>query len=918
VAAPLVSNGVGQFSVNGQRTDSNYYTIDGVSANNGSLPGASGGVNAKYLAGTLPQLNAVGTTSSLISIDSLDQFTHVTSSATAESGRQSGGQIQLASRAGSNLYHGTAFDFLRNEFFDARNFFLRTCTTAGVCTTSHKQKSRQNDFGGSFSGPVRIPFLYNGKDKTFFFFSFEGQRLQLPGNVNAGIYVPSTSFRTQAQAAGSNAAAFLNALPVPNGAPDTSGNWALFTGTYTTPYNTNATSVRVDQNIGDKLHVFARYFYSPSSGTTRNLSVLTATQQESTGGTLAATYTFTPKLTNELTLNYSRNTGASLAQFDNFGGATPLSVAALTFPYTGTNSRFAQYSLSYNSHSSTFGVGNTNTTLQRQSEIADTVSYAVGKHQLSAGVDIRLLAPIYQPIGFQANYSFYSASLLLANTLSNYTLTAAQEEHLHFHYLSLFAQDTWRPTKRLSLDYGLRWDLDPPPSEESGRRPASVIIPDPNNLATMRLSTPSDPYYKTSLGAVAPRFGGAYILHDNRGAETVLRGGIGLYFNPNNDLAAAGFSSYPFVTTVSNFAAGTPYPLPASAALPPPVATLTLPVSAVLTALEPNLALPYNMQWNVTLQQAFHGQTVSIAYVGSTGQRLLTTQQLNGSAPYTTAVPSPPRPNANFSYVQYTYNQPTSNYHSLQVQFIRPLSKGLQALGNYTWSHAIDTVSNDFAVGTLDRSDSDFDVRHSATAALVYQTPTVLRNSGLFNALERGAGNDWHLALFAIGHTGTPGNVTAGNYIGSNGLQSSARPDRVLTQPLWIPAPGQAAGKRVNPAAFSSPPLYPGVPSYDTSDFARQGTLPRNALVLPGLYQFNVAVSRHVAITDRVNMQLRVETYNVANHPNFGYYNLSWSPTVSSTFGYPSQMANSSLNGTNQLYNLGGPRSIQLSATIAF
>jgi hypothetical protein len=88
--------------------------------------------------------------------------------------------------------------------------------------------------------------------------------------------------------------------------------------------------------------------------------------------------------------------------------------------------------------------------------------------------------------------------------------------------------------------------------------------------------------------------------------------------------------------------------------------------------------------------------------------------------------------------------------------------------------------------------------------------------------------------------------------------------------------------------------------------------------VLPGLYQFNVAVSRHVAITDRVNMQLRVETYNVANHPNFGYYNLSWSPTVSSTFGYPSQMANSSLNGTNQLYNLGGPRSIQLSATIAF
>ncbi len=918
VAAPLVSNGIGQFSVNGQRTDSNYFTVDGVSVNNGTVPGTSGLSSGKYLAGTLPALNALGTTSSMISVDALDQFTLVTSSATAESGRQSGAQVQLASRAGSNLYHGTAFDFLRNEFFDARNFFLRTCNTSGVCTTNKKAKSRQNDFGGSFSGPVRVPFLYNGVDKTFFFFSYEGQRLQLPSYVNANTYVPSVSFRAQAQAAGSNAAAFLNALPVPNGALDTSGNWAIFTGTYTTPYNTNATSVRVDQNVGDKLHLFARYFYSPSSSTGRNLSVLTSTQQQALGGTLGATYTFTPRLVNEVTVNYTRNTGASVAYFDDFGGATPVSVIALTAPYAGTASRFAQYSLSYNSHSSAFGVGNTNTTLQRQSQITDRVSYTLGKHNLSAGVDVRLLAPVYQPIGFQVNYSFYSAPLLLANTLSNYTLTSTQEEHIHFHYFSLFAQDSWRPSKRLSLDYGIRWDLDPPPTEESGRRPASVIIPDPNNLATMRLSTASDPSYKTSLGAVAPRLGAAYVVHDGPGAQTVVRGGIGLFFSPNNDLAASGFSSFPFTTTQSNYAAGTPYPLPATLALAPPVATLTLPVRTTLPALEPNLDLPYNMQWNLTLQQALHGQTLSIAYVGSTAQRLLTTQQLNGAAPYTAANPSPQAPNPNFSYIQYTYNQPTSNFHSLQVQFIRPLSKGLQVLGNYTWSHAIDTVSNDFAVGTLDRSDADFDVRHSATAALVYATPGVRRTSGFGNAVLRGAANDWHLALFAIAHTGTPGNVTAGNYVGSNGLQSAARPDRVLSQPLWISAPGQAGGKRVNPAAFSLPPLYPGVPSYDTTDFARQGTLPRNAIELPGLYQFNTSVSRRVALTERVNLQLRVETYNVANHPNFGYYNLAWGPTVGSSFGLPSQMASAALNGTNTLYNLGGPRSIQLSAKLQF
>ena len=928
VAAPLIQGGVGQFSVNGQRTDANYFTVDGASANNGTVP-ASGVTNAKYLAGTLPELNAVGTTSSLISIDALDQFTLVTSSASAESGRQSGGQVQLLSSAGSNQYHGTAFDFLRNELFDARSYYQRTCTTAGVCKTNPKTKTRQNDFGGRFSGPLRIPFLYNGTDKTFFFFDYEAQRLLSPTSANT--YVPSVSFRAKAVAAGSAVAPVLAAFPLPNGAVDSSGNWANYIDSISTPYNTNATSIRVDQNAGDKLHLFARYSYAPSFGNSRTAilpSLVTSTQQDAISGTVGATYTFTPHLANEFTVNYTRNQAVSRNYFDNFGGAVPVSASTLDAPYAGTGTTFATFSLSYNSHSSTFSIGDSNVTLQRQSQVTDHVSYTVGKHTLRVGADIRLLAPIYQPIGYQGTYSFYSAANVVNSILSNYTLTASQEEHLHYHYFSLFAQDSWKPTNRLSLDYGIRWDLDPPPSEESGRRPAFIIVPDPNDLSTARLATPSDPYYKTSLGAVAPRFGGAYIVHATPGAETVVRGGIGLYFDPNNDVAASGYSSYPFVNSVSNFAQ-TPYPLTTAKAVAPSEPTLTLPVSAYLPALEPNLDLPFNMQWNVTLQQALHGQSLSIAYVGSTGRRMLTTQQLNAPEPTTATNPSPQPPNPNFGRIQYSFNQPTSNYHSLQVQFIRPLNKGLQALVNYTWSHAIDDVSNDVNTGTLDRGNADFDVRHSFTAAFLY-TPTYQRSgSGFVNGTVSHLANGWHLSGFAIAHTGTPGNVTAGTYTGPNGETFAARPDLVPGVPLWLPAPGIVGGKKANVAAFTLPTLYnpgylfsfcqtPGCPQ-DLTDFARQGTTPRNYLRMPGLYQFNVAVARQVQLTERANLQLRVEAYDVTNHASAGYYNLSWS-AGSSLYGVPAanQTASSGGNGTNPLYNLGGPRSIQLSAKLQF
>ena len=174
--------------------------VDGVSAN--INPTISAGLGT---AGVLPAQTALGTSQALLSVDALEEFRIQTSGYTAEYGRQPGGEVQFTSRAGTNDWHGTAFDYLRNTVFDANSWGNNKF---GI----PKGAERQNDFGGTLGGPIRIPNLYNGKDRTFFFFSYEGLRLFLPNSLQTN--VPTVAFR---QAAASSVQPFLNAYPLPNG-----------------------------------------------------------------------------------------------------------------------------------------------------------------------------------------------------------------------------------------------------------------------------------------------------------------------------------------------------------------------------------------------------------------------------------------------------------------------------------------------------------------------------------------------------------------------------------------------------------------------------------------------------------------------------------------------------------------------------
>src|SRR5436305_6492936 len=195
----------GEFSVNGQRAEENYYTVDGVSANLGGASG-SGLTSGAGASGSIGASTTLGTTQALVSVDDLQEFRVQSSTYSAEYGRTPGGQFAFETKSGTNQWHGTAYDYLRNDYFDANDWFNNYLAVK-------EPPLRQNDFGGTLGGPVRIPHLYNGKDKTFFFFSYEGLRLLQPQPAFVAA-VPDAALRANTPAPLNQV---LKAFPVPNG-----------------------------------------------------------------------------------------------------------------------------------------------------------------------------------------------------------------------------------------------------------------------------------------------------------------------------------------------------------------------------------------------------------------------------------------------------------------------------------------------------------------------------------------------------------------------------------------------------------------------------------------------------------------------------------------------------------------------------
>jgi hypothetical protein len=447
------------------------------------------------------------------------------------------------------------------------------------------------------------------------------------------------------------------------------------------------------------------------------------------------------------------------------------------------------------------------------------------------------------------------------------------------------------------VTYGLRWDVNPAlKGKNRDNDPFTVIGVD--NPATMTLAPRGTPLYETTWGNFAPRVGLAYQFEGLKNWDAALRAGFGVFYDLGQGSLGGVSSFFPYIVD-KNFSLS-PFPLSPQDAAPPPL-TINLPVGTMLLA-DPQLKLPRTYQWNVALEQAIgNTQSLSVTYVGAIGRQLLRVTNIFNVNP-------------NFEFIAFTDNSATSDYNALQVKYQRRLSRGLQALGSYSWSHSIDIASTDalatnintpgqIANANVDRGNSNFDIRHAFTAGITYELPSLGSDKTVKTIL-----GGWSLDSFIYARSAPPVNVVGSSFF-TAGTQLAPRPNIFPGIPLEIHGSQFPGGKIFNRAAFSAAPA------------GTQGNFGRNVLRGFAAWQADVGVQRQFHLSESLRLRFRAEFFNLFNHPNFG------SPTnvlTSPLFGRSTQTLANSLGaggangGFNPLYQIGGPRSIQFALKLQF
>jgi hypothetical protein len=865
----------GDFSINGQRTESNYYTVDGVS---GNVSAGSSAGNGYAASGAMAATSALGTTQSLLSVDALQEFRVETSSYSAEYGGSPGGQLSFVTRSGTNTLHGSAFDYLRNGSLDANNWFNDELGQP-------KSEIHQNDFGGTLGGPVWIPKLYQGRNKTFFFVSYEGLRMTEP--VAASIqYVPDLFMRQQAPAV---LKPILNAypLPSPNGVDYGTAkapSLAQFFQGYSVPGQIDSTSVRLDHTFSLALSGFFRFADTPSSTQSRSLSAITTGQMNVQTYTAGLTYVLSPSITNQFRLGYSRSLSVSTSGVDAFGGGVPIDLGRAMGNTSGTTGQDLNPEIYLSIPGAGTSVLNVAAGQDRQHQwnLTDISEMLRGKQHLKFGVDFRTITT-YQalhPTTILGEYT--TATGVLSNVaLLTEVLRYAPTQPV-FNQVALFAQDDWRVNTRLSVSAGLRWEFAPPPHNTLSPQPYTVTgsLANPNSLA---LAPNGTPMWHNSWYNFAPRLGLAYQFHNSENWMTVVRMGGGVFFDTNNVIADSGVFSGLGTFARGSYASSS---LPLTAAQQNIGFSVTTPYSQ-FTIYPAHFQLPYSLEWNASIEQGLgKGNSATISYVGSAGRRLTIDQELNLS-----------KINPSFTSVFYPLGV-TSDYDALQAKFQRSIGNGLNAIVSYSWSHSIDFGSN-FSALSATRGNSDFDLRNNFQAGVTWQLPKVRSSALMSSAL-----NGWRVDGRVLARTSYP-IALQGNFLTdpATGSEYYSSLNLVPNQPIYLHGKQYPGGRALNPAAFT----------YPTG--TDQGNTPRNFVRGFGASQVNFAAAREFRISEQTHLQFRWEAFNLFNHPNFGYID----PTRGdATFGQALQTLNQSLATVASQYQQGGPRSMQFMLRLSF
>jgi Ca-activated chloride channel family protein len=860
-------------STNGQRSSANSFTLDGIDANfgvasGGATPGASAG-------GSSPGLTAIGDTSAIAPLSAIQEVDLHTYSNSAEYGRNSGALVNVVTKSGTNAFHGSAFEFFGNHLFDANDWFANS---RGLS----RPQSGSNEFGGTFGGPIK-------RDRLFFFTAYEGFRLHQP--VTAVTDVPSLASRLAAAGA---VRQLLAAYPLATGTARSDG-FAESAAAFVNRGNHNTGVLRLDSHPTNNLTLGGYYNFTDSLAEERgvggfSLNTLGRVFNRSQMASGRATWSISPSVVGDLRMNYSRLNSRSSYQLDDFGGAVPPPAAML-------------------SPSSVFDLNGHNTMLmsaadaastQRQFNVVGSIAMVSGEHQFKFGADYRRTFPIIGLREFEQNTLFDGVSQALTAVAARVNLFArTQTQRPSFDAFSTYAQDEWRKTKRLTLNYGLRWELNPAPGMRGNQLLAVNDVTDPSRPSFAPVGTR---LWATTYGNFAPRVGAAYQLNDD--SSFVVRAGFGVFYdNSNNAVGEAFAESYPLLKATT--ALGVPFTF-AGGTTP-----ATPSISAPLSVFDPNLKLPYSLQWNVSVEREVgaKNQVISAAYVASANRRLLLTSTLVD-------------PSAAFSLVRLTDNDGRSDYHSLQIHFRRRLAQGLGAMASYTLGKSSDNFSDDSAGralfravdSRLERGPSDFDIRQTLSGFVSYDPRDPFADGVLKHLFH-----NWSLnSVFSV-RSAAPVNVvyalpTTYGFV-------YLRPDLVSGASLYQIDSNVAGDRRLNTAAFAIP-----------GDF-RQGTLARNALRGFPVAQFDFALRRRFNFTDDLRLTVGMEAANIFNHPNFaspggsdaslGTRFAPGSFTLNQTFGqsftHAARTGSAAVGDTfGSSYYPGGPRSLRLSAKFEF
>jgi hypothetical protein len=674
---PATRGDAGQFVTDGQRPNTNYFAVDGVSANNGV---SAGGLPAQAAGGALPVLSAFGSLDALISLDAVQDFQIQTSSTGSDFGWLPGASIAITSRSGSDELHGSGAFSFRDELLGANDWFANR---AG----EPRAALREENEAATLGGPLR-------RNRTFFFLSFERMDLRQPFAWYEA--VPSIRARKSASAWAQPALALF---PNPNG-PELGNGLAVWNGRDSRPAGLEAGSVRVDHMLTKRISWFGRYSDSPSNEQFGDIQI-NRLDFRSWSGTIGLNARLGPEASFDFRLNESVTSAQSVWSGNSGCELLPVAAQFLPAPTCGLLVRFQIDGVGQ------LVSGSEGERRQRQFQIAQSASWKHGGHTLQAGVDYRRIVPVRRDA--------YGTLSLIADDIPSLdnrgNLWIAQSSPMsastEVGEFSAWTRDTWKVTPRLTLTGGLRWEFSPAPTNPGGE---NFLTATNTVLKYVR------PLWPGPYGHFAPRLGVAF--SPDKSGRTVLRAGAGLYFDSSLSIATDALNAGPW--SVDFFHSG----------------RFGLFSGLLSYGFMPDLVLPRVKQWNFSVEHALSANdVVSIGYVGSAGRDLIR-REVGGPGSSLTAWVALTTNHGASDYQAFVAQYHRHLAHGLEALVAYSWSHSLDDDSSDTfllWTGAGSPAARDHA-------SSDFDLRHSLTASFSYALPGPAKGWSLDGILRARSG----------------------------------------------------------------------------------------------------------------------------------------------------------------------------------